>query len=299
MFVSRMTCNRRWFSSHHWLVAVLAFFGVVISLESSKAATLQQLLGGSSLSVLNSRFTDWQLVSLDATSGATVDLSLVNVNPLVADPLNPGIQFAATNQLAIAGINALDIVLTYRVQAINGGNSFTGHTLSMTGVTSGSGGGIATISDEVRSHFGADLGPDVVIADFESNESTFVASSSFAAQSGVLMTTNVFLTGISAPDTVNLTSFTQRFAQTGSPLLAGDYNLNGRVDAADYVVWRNSDGPPEGFNVWRANFGQSLSGSGTSVGLGQTAAVPEPAASFIAWGMLVLASIWRDFRRRA
>ncbi len=220
MFVSRMTGNSRWFSSHHWLIVVLVFFGVAISLESAEAATLQQLLGGGSLNVLNSRFTDWQLVSLDATSGANVDLSMVNVDPLVADSLNPGVQFTAASQLSIAGINALDIVLKYRVQAINGGNSFTGHTLSMTGVTSGNGGGIATISDEVRSHFGADLGPDVVIADFESDVSTFVATSSFAAQSGVLLTTNVFLTGISAPDTLNLTSFTQRFAQTGLPLLA-------------------------------------------------------------------------------
>ena len=58
-----------------------------------------------------------------------------------------------------------------------------------------------------------------------------------------------------------------------TPLL-GDYNLNGSVDAADYIVWRNnlgqsvppfsgSDGDYDGivdqgdYAVWRANFGQS------------------------------------------
>ena len=60
------------------------------------------------------------------------------------------------------------------------------------------------------------------------------------------------------------------------PALPGDYNLDNRVDAGDYVVWRktqtatgltpysgadgNGDGHigPEDYNVWRAHFGQSL-----------------------------------------
>ena len=33
----------------------------------------------------------------------------------------------------------------------------------------------------------------------------------------------------------------------------GDYNLNGIVDAADYVVRRKNDGTLDGFNNWRAN----------------------------------------------
>ena len=42
--------------------------------------------------------------------------------------------------------------------------------------------------------------------------------------------------------------------------LAGDYNQNGKVDAADYVLWRKSPdtygGNPAGYNTWCANFGQ-------------------------------------------
>jgi hypothetical protein len=42
---------------------------------------------------------------------------------------------------------------------------------------------------------------------------------------------------------------------------SGDYNRSGRVDAADYVVWRNDPGAyggdPAGYNTWRANFGAS------------------------------------------
>ena len=65
----------------------------------------------------------------------------------------------------------------------------------------------------------------------------------------------------------------------------GDYNNNGTVDAADYVVWANG-GPlqnevagttpgsvtPEDYDAWRARFGNT-SGSGSGQGAG---AVPEP-----------------------
>ena len=58
----------------------------------------------------------------------------------------------------------------------------------------------------------------------------------------------------------------------------GDYNGDGMVDAADYVVWRNGLGTvyaQEDYNNWRAHFGQSLNNDSLLNG-----AVPEPAASF-------------------
>jgi T5SS/PEP-CTERM-associated repeat protein len=74
--------------------------------------------------------------------------------------------------------------------------------------------------------------------------------------------------------------------------LAGDYNQNGTVDAADYVLWRNTlgtmiptaDGNGNGtidsgdYSVWRAHFGQTA-GSGAALPSAESlsAAVPEPA----------------------
>ncbi|HEX2475085.1 MAG TPA: hypothetical protein VHK01_10080 [Lacipirellulaceae bacterium] len=56
--------------------------------------------------------------------------------------------------------------------------------------------------------------------------------------------------------------------------LTGDYNGNGTVDAADYVLWRNDPaafgGSPAGYNTWRANFGDSL-----APGSALSTAVPE------------------------
>jgi hypothetical protein len=52
----------------------------------------------------------------------------------------------------------------------------------------------------------------------------------------------------------------------------GDFNGDGRIDAADYVYWRKYLGGQDQYDAWRANFGQS-GGSGGSID-----AVPEPAA---------------------
>jgi hypothetical protein len=70
------------------------------------------------------------------------------------------------------------------------------------------------------------------------------------------------------------------------PVLPGDYNEDGVVNAADYVVWRNHEGQayqlpnedptatpgsvtPEDYGVWVANFGNTAGGG--------SASVPEPA----------------------
>jgi hypothetical protein len=104
--------------------------------------------------------------------------------------------------------------------------------------------------------------------------------------------------------------------------LAGDYNRDGSVDAADYVVWRKTLGEtspnldPDTFKVislgnmaangavsgncghntpncevideldyevWRANFGRTVSTSGSGGGVGSgSASVPEPASAALA-----------------
>jgi hypothetical protein len=59
--------------------------------------------------------------------------------------------------------------------------------------------------------------------------------------------------------------------------LTGDFNDDGNVDAADYVVWRNTDGAnPQGYSDWVENFGASQGGGS------QGGAVPEPAAGLMA-----------------
>jgi hypothetical protein len=77
------------------------------------------------------------------------------------------------------------------------------------------------------------------------------------------------------------------------PVLAGDYNDDGSVDAADYVSWRDNlntanslpnDTTPESiaqvdYDVWRANFGATAA---EAAGLAAANSVPEPVALALA-----------------
>lgn len=60
--------------------------------------------------------------------------------------------------------------------------------------------------------------------------------------------------------------------------LTGDYNGDGHVDAADYVVWRKALGGQSEYAAWRANFGMTISdGNGLVGDFPARAVVPEPA----------------------
>jgi autotransporter-associated beta strand protein len=90
-----------------------------------------------------------------------------------------------------------------------------------------------------------------------------------------------------------------------APLLIGDYNQDGTVDAADYSVWRNSlDGPGSSlanrepangsgpvsaadYDSWKSHYGDTLVGAGG--GPSKVAHVPEPEVGWLlALGLPVL-----------
>jgi hypothetical protein len=90
------------------------------------------------------------------------------------------------------------------------------------------------------------------------------------------------------PDTV--------IALTGGPVLPGDYNSDGVVDAADYVVWRKNEGTTNllpnangiggtigiaHYNLWRVHFGNMGAGAGAG-SQARAAAVPEPVSGLLA-----------------
>jgi hypothetical protein len=86
-----------------------------------------------------------------------------------------------------------------------------------------------------------------------------------------------------------------------APILAGDYNSDGMVDAADYAVWRDNFGlsvslPNEtesmgsvdqfDYNAWKTNFGAGTPNQGA--GQGGSHSVPEPSAAALACFALTL-----------
>jgi hypothetical protein len=93
----------------------------------------------------------------------------------------------------------------------------------------------------------------------------------------------------------------------GTAPLAGDYNHDGVVDAADYIVWRNSfgqtgsglaaDGDGSGtvdqadYDLWKMNFAATSPGSGAAA----SRAVPEPATIWLTIMGLITVAIWTGF----
>jgi hypothetical protein len=79
-----------------------------------------------------------------------------------------------------------------------------------------------------------------------------------------------------------------------APALLGDYNANGIVDAADYVVWRNSLGATGSglaadgngdqmvtqldYDLWKANFGTMAGDAGGAEASLTPSPAPEPSA---------------------
>ncbi len=68
------------------------------------------------------------------------------------------------------------------------------------------------------------------------------------------------------------------FTSAPVAVLPGDYNVDGRVDSADYTVWRDGGAPdsgPGGYSLWAANYGAVASSSAAAI------AVPEPASAVL------------------
>jgi len=100
-------------------------------------------------------------------------------------------------------------------------------------------------------------------------------------------------------------------ALVASLVVPGDYNNNGVVDAADYVLWRKSVGQTgaglaadgngdnvvnnDDFDYWRARFGNT---SGAGAGLGDGSAVPEPTSGALSVALLALAGLVSGRRSR-
>ena len=168
-------------------------------------ATLSQLFGGNVLNVGDSQFSDWELISSDSTAAATPDLSQIVVNPLADDLSNPGLQFVANNQISVTGVSSIDLTFKFRVHALVGGNTFTNGALEMSGIRFGGSGGLAFVTDEVISSSGDDLAQPLVIADHQSNFSQTLSTADFAPQSSVFVIANIFISGLSATDAIDLT----------------------------------------------------------------------------------------------
>jgi uncharacterized protein YjbI with pentapeptide repeats len=153
--------------------------------------------------------------------------------------------------------------------------------------------------------------PGIPVALGGTLELTFAPGVDVATQSGRTIDlfdwTGVTPTGaftVSSPYTWNVSNLytTGEVTLVAVPGFPGDFNNNGVVDAADYVVWRKNYGTPAAYNTWRANFGAVSPGIGAGSGAALpsaeplSATVPEPVTlALLTFGLPFLA--WRNSRR--
>jgi hypothetical protein len=98
--------------------------------------------------------------------------------------------------------------------------------------------------------------------------------------------------------TADLFKFNTGAPFVGAPL-QGDFDLNGTVNAADYVVWRKGVGnmyTQYHYNAWRANYGASAATAmGGAVSL-EASAVPEPSSLVLI--LCAASALFSQIRRR-
>jgi len=126
------------------------------------------------------------------------------------------------------------------------------------------------------------------------------------AGDGLLSNFNLYMLGLqtvtgTGAGLVNLEIESIRVMLPAPPGVSGDYNGNGVVDAADYVLWRNGgplqNDPTPGvqaadYTYWRSRFG-ATSGSGASL---DPAAVPEPTSLGLLLAVLLIGAAYGQRR---
>jgi hypothetical protein len=149
---------------------------------------------------------------------------------------------------------------------------------------------------------GTDL--ELILGTGRSTSGTLLSSDYFAGQLAEFLVFNDQLTvgQINLVANYLSTEYALPFAYETNLLfsqaaLVGDFNLDGSVDAADYVVWRNTGiHGAQGYDEWRANLGKSTTGFGLGAASSELVGqVPEPRSWIILTTSLLLVQM--GFRR--
>ncbi len=234
-----------------------------------------------------------------ATSLGTIAAGSTKTIGSAADVPSQEISAAATDFVSISNISDVDYY------------SFSVSQPSLLAATLTPRGGVFTQGaadlGQMPTLFDANARSNLALTVFSTNGTSVLAMANANPAGGIESLANLLLPAAGtyfaritgADDTIQL----YELALSPTPILPGDYNRNGIVDASDYVVWRRTlgqsvamgtgaDGNFDGqitqsdYNTWRSHFGQ-VAASGAGAALSSGAAVPEPAsAALLVLGLL-------------
>lgn len=199
-------------------IIILCLVCLVIGLSSfARAASLQDLFDGTDIIVGDKLFSEWHIVNEASTSLIFPDYSLVEVNPLIDQPLNPGLEFITNGQFSVSDLDFLDIYFGFTVSSL-GPQFIKDNSLEITGYDFfNSTGGLITIEETVTDVLGVELAFKKVEVDNLSGVYNLYDWAEFKPGNMINVEKNILVFGDEVGDVVRLDSFTQRFSQTPEP----------------------------------------------------------------------------------
>jgi len=205
---------------------------------SAQATLLSDLFNGGSMTAGDKQFDQWTLGHFDSSDGRIFDASTIDVTALADGGLDPGpgLRFSVLgNALAVTGDGVYafaDLAFGFRVSVTDPSHKIKGNSLnySVGGATHqwipddsydlgtyvhenvGTAAGLADLATEDIEFSRLLTPPDTL----ESSTIKVSDAASFAPQSSLWVSKNILVWAVDTTDTVNLTGFEQRFAQTTS-----------------------------------------------------------------------------------
>jgi autotransporter-associated beta strand protein len=269
----------------------VALAGSSVTVDSGIAATINSVLSGSVGLTKNGNGTLNLGASNNYTGGTTIAVGVLNAMNATGSATGSGtVTVDALAQLGGSGIVQGNVT--------NNGTVAPGVSLGILRL-----GGTYTQSGDGKLDIGLGAsGNDVLTV---TGAATLAGTLSVALVGGFLpqandvfeiLTTAGFggttFTSVVLPSLSSELSWSLNYGATAltlSVVQSGDFNNDGVVDAADYVVWRKTDGGAGGFSAWAERFGQTSGGGATSN------SAPEPG---VFWLILTAMSAALGYRRR-